>query len=131
MGAVLHMRPRLLVPGALILGLVAPGALARDAAYRLAQAAFVAGAFADARTTDLALERGAREGNPVYGAAPSDSRLYGTKAAVVVATLAACAALRKAGHRRAALIILAVGAGLQAAVAAANDGVRRQEGGDR
>lgn len=97
----------------------------RSRLYHFAQGSFVAAAYADARTTELGLARGAQETNPLLGESPSNGRLYVSKVVVVCATLAIAARLRKAGHRSTALVVLFVGAGLQTAAAVRNNEVMR------
>jgi len=99
--------------------------LANDTAYRLAQGAFVAAQFADARTTELALDRGAEEANPLFGEHPSDVRLYATKAVLTVAVLAAAEGLRRRGRRRSAIVLLVLGSALAGVAAISNDAVMR------
>lgn len=98
---------------------------ANEAAYRLAQGAFVAAQYADARTTELALNRGATEANFLYGSHPSDVRLYATKAILTVAVLAATARLRRAGRPRTAIVLLVLGTVIMTGAAVMNDGVAR------
>ena len=89
-------------------------------AWRLAQSAFIVSAAADVRTTQLGLEWGAIELNPILGSHPSTSRLYFTKTMATGAILYTSQYLWKSGRKKTAWTVLIVGTLLQSVAASRN-----------
>lgn len=86
------------------------------AEFALALSVFVGGSFADTRTTDIGLNRGGYEMNPLMGKHPSDLRLYGQGAVWTVGVGLYAAHLYKR-HPKAAVWLL-IGAGMVHGLAA-------------
>lgn len=98
---------------------------AGDTAWKAATASFVASSYADLRTTELGLDRGASEISPLMPSHPSDTRLYGQNLALTTGAWLWARHLKERGNRRAALMILWVVSAARVAAAIHNDGVAR------
>lgn len=79
------------------------------AEFALALTLFITGAGADLRTTDLALQRGGMETNPLMGAHPSDSRLYGIGAIGAAGVGLYASHLYKTHPKRAVWLLIGAG----------------------
>lgn len=115
-----------LLAAVLALSLVGGGcATPRGAAWTTATTAYAGATYADIRTTELGLERGAHELNPFLPEHPTDTRLYGQGMLFGVLFHWWARELYDRGYRKTAYGMLWVATGIHAGAAWHNDGVQR------
>lgn len=93
--------------------------------WKIASYTYAASVFADVKTTQLGLERGAKEINPIYGEHPSSLRLYGTTSTLAIGFYWGATRLRRAGYQRTAWTLLIISTALHFTCAIHNDKVAR------